>query len=85
MFVFIGLAAGAAFGFTSRFGARVQGTVLAAVPFACWFVWFAWSHVDGYSAHEATDQAFAVFGAVVGLFVGITLHRLIIGRRTPSA
>ena len=85
VFVFIGLAAGAVFGFASGFGTRVRGTVLAAVPFACWFIWFALSLVDGYSAREASDQAFALFGAVVGLFIGIAVRRLIGGKRTPSA
>jgi hypothetical protein len=73
--VLIGLIAGVACGLASAFSNRVWGTILACLPVAVWFVFFAVALHDGLSRGETSTLCYALFGIVVGVFIGQIFDR----------
>lgn len=83
MFLLIGLIAGLVFGLASAFANRFWGTVLACLPIAGWFVLFAFAQQGGYTGREATNYALALFGVLIGMFMGQIFDRQRRKIRTP--
>jgi len=73
--VIIGLIAGITFGLASAFSNRLWGTVLACLPVAVWFVFFAVALHNGLSGKETSTLCYALFGIVVGVFIGQIFDR----------
>ncbi|MCU1526445.1 MAG: hypothetical protein JWP75_208 [Frondihabitans sp.] len=75
MFVVIGLGAGLVFGLASAFANRLWGTVLACIPVAVWFVFYAIALREGLTSRETENLCYALFGIVIGVSMGQIFDR----------